>query len=133
MQKLNRLATIKQDKKREDEDRIMNKKEFTPKYKTKIVLEVIEGNMMSSEIAARKGINPKQVSAWKQEFLKNAARAFTLSTEEKAAKKELIAAEEREKELMAKVGILTMENDWLKKKSEQVLGYKASGSTRYSR
>ena len=55
----------------------MNKKEFTPEYKTKIVLEVIEGNMMASEIAAREGINPKQVSAWKQEFLKNAARAFT--------------------------------------------------------
>ena len=99
----------------------MTKREFTPEYKTKIVLEVIEGNMLATEIAAREGINPKQVSMWKQEFLRNAHRAFTVSREENAVKKELQAVDEMNKELMAKVGVLTMENDWLKKKSTEYL------------
>ena len=111
----------------------MKKRDFTPEYKTKVVLEVIEGDTMANEIAAREGIHPKQLSAWKTEFLKNAARAFTTGREERNAKKELATALEREKDLMAKVGILTMENDWLKKKSEQLLGYKPGNGSRFAR
>ena len=101
----------------------MEKRNFSPEYKAKIVIEVLEGGMMANEIASREGISPKQLSNWKQEFLQNAHRAYTTSKDERAAKKELKAADEREKELMAKVGVLTMENDWLKKKSKEVLGY----------
>ena len=104
----------------------MEKRVFNPEYKTKIVIEVLEGNQLANEIAAREGISPKQLSNWKHEFLLNAHRAFTTSKDEQAAKKELKAADEREKELMAKVGVLTMENDWLKKKSKEVLGYEPS-------
>ena len=56
----------------------MEKRIYTPEHKTKIVLEVLEGDTMASEIAAREGINPKVISGWKQEFLKNTHRAFTI-------------------------------------------------------
>ena len=105
----------------------MEKREFTAEYKTKIVVEVLEGEKMANEIAVREQLNPKVLSNWKQEFLKNAHRAFTMSKEEKQAAKELKMAWEREQELMAKVGVLTMENDWLKKKSKEVLGYEPAG------
>jgi transposase-like protein len=105
----------------------MEKREFTAEYKTKIVLEVLEGDKMANEIAAREKLNPKVLSNWKQEFLKNAHRAFTTSKEERESTKELKMAQEREQELMAKVGVLTMENDWLKKKSREVLGYEPTG------
>jgi len=101
----------------------MEKREFSAEYKTKLVLEVLEGNRLSNEIASREGINPKVLSLWKQEFLRNAHRAFTSSKDEKKAAKALREAEDAEKELMAKVGVLTMENDWLKKKSKEVFGY----------
>lgn len=101
----------------------MEKRNFSPEYKTKIVLEVLEGNLLANEIAAREGISPKQLSNWKAEFAQNAYRAFATSKEEQSAKRELKASSEREQELMAKVGVLTMENDWLKKKSKEVLGY----------
>ena len=101
----------------------MEKRNFSPEYKAKIIIEVLEGNKLASEIAAREGISPKQLSNWKAEFIQNAHRAYTTSKDEQGAKKELQAADEREKELMAKVGVLTMENDWLKKKSKEALGY----------
>ena len=101
----------------------MEKRDFTAEYKTKIVLEVLGEDIMANEIAARESLNPKMLSNWKQEFLKNAHRAFTTSKEERQAAKELKMAHGRELELVAKVGVLTMENDWLKKKSREVLGY----------
>ena len=105
----------------------MEKREFTVEYKTRIVLKVLEGEKMASEIAAQEQLNPKVLSNWKQEFMKNAHRAFTSSKEERQAAKGLRMAGEREQELMAKVGVLTMENDWLKKKSKEVLGYEPTG------
>ena len=101
----------------------MVKRNFSAEYKTKIVLEVLEGNMLASEIAARESISPKQLSNWKQEFLKNAHRAFTTSKDEQTKAAELRVADERERELLAKIGQLTYECDWLKKKSKEVLGY----------
>ena len=107
----------------------MERKNYTPEYKAKIVIEVLEGDKLASEISAREGINPKVVSLWKQEFLKNANKAFGETSEEKQLKQELKASGERENELVAKVGVLTMENDWLKKKSKEVLGYEPSPKT----
>lgn len=101
----------------------MNKRDFSPEYKAKIVVEVLEGGLTQNEIAARESINPRQLSNWKNEFLKNAHRAFSLTKDERHAKNELNAMQEREQDLMAKVGRLSIENDWLKKKSRQVLGY----------
>ncbi len=52
---------------------------------------------------------------WKKEFLENASRVFSQKRDEKEAQQKAIEAEERERELMAKVGQLTVEMDWLKK------------------
>lgn len=81
----------------------MEKRDFSAEYKTKVVLEVLEGEMLANEIAAREKLNPKVLSNWKQEFLKNAHRAFTTSKEERHSSKELKMAQDREQELMAKV------------------------------
>jgi len=102
----------------------MKKREYSAEYKTKIVLQVLEGELLASEIAAGEGLNPNMVSMWKAEFLRNACKAFTSSHEEKQAAKERKITEEREAELIKKVGVLTMENDFLKKKSQEIRGYK---------
>lgn len=102
----------------------MKKREYSPEYKAKIVLQVLEGEMLASEIAAGEGLNPNMVSMWKAEFLKNSHRAFSSRKEEKQVEMERKAAEEREATLLSKVGILTMENDFLKKKSKEIRRYK---------
>ena len=100
----------------------MKKRSFSPEYKAKVVMDVLEGKQLAGEIALENGINPKLLSTWKHEFLQNAYKAFSTSKEAAEAARQLREAESREQELMAKIGVLTMENDWLKKKSKEIRG-----------
>ena len=89
---------------------------FSPEYKAKISIEILKESNTISEIGARENISPKQLGNWKREFLDNAYRAFSIAKDEKAALAAELEASNREQELMAKIGQLTYECDWLKKK-----------------
>jgi len=103
---------------------------FTPEYKAKIVLEILRESNTISEIGSRENISPKQLGNWKKEFLDNAHRAFSVTKDERAAANAVKELQNREQELMAKIGQLTYESDWLKKKCG-VLGYsEKSGNSR---
>ena len=94
---------------------------YTPEYKAKIVIEILEGEQTISEIASREGINVNQLKNWKKEFLDKASVVFDDSREENIREK--LDEERKEKEAYAKkVGQLTMQVDWLKKKSTELLG-----------
>jgi len=98
------------------------RREYTAEYKTKLVLEVLREEKSLSEIASREGINPNQIGNWKREFIENAASIFSRSKKEEEIAEKLKEAKEKEREYQAKVGQLTLEIDWLKKKSEEVFG-----------
>jgi transposase-like protein len=98
----------------------MDRKEYTPEYKARIAIEILEGERTLAEIATREGVSSRCLSNWRNEFLANASRAFSVSRDEKEARRTQREAEEREKVLAEKVGQLTVELDWLKKKSAQV-------------
>ena len=100
----------------------MQRRQYTSEYKSKIVIEVLRGEKTVSEIGSRENISPKQIHNWKKEFLENAHRAFSVTKDEKEAKDKAEAATEREKDLITKIGELTIENDWLKKKSIEIFG-----------
>jgi len=100
----------------------MKKRNFTPEYKTKIVLELLKEEKLLNEISAKENINPNQLRAWRKEFLDNASRAFMGSKQERDQKQRDSDIEEERQELMAKVGQLTIEVDWLKKKSVEIFG-----------
>ena len=100
----------------------MTRTNYSPEFKAKIVLEMLREEQNLSEIAAKNEISINQLRNWKKEFLENAAKAFAGSKQEKEAKNKEKASEEEKQELMAKVGQLTIENDWLKKKATQVFG-----------
>ena len=89
---------------------------FTPEYKAKIVIEILRENNTLSEIGARENITPKLLTTWRREFIENAYRAFSVSKDERAANQAVKTAADREQELLAKIGQLTYECDWLKKK-----------------
>ena len=94
---------------------MQSKNTYSAEYKSKLVIEVLEGGQTVNEIAARESINVNMLKNWKREFLKNAANAFNGSKSEKDAKKEAAKAKEREEELMKTIGQLTVEVNWLKK------------------
>ena len=54
----------------------MAHRQYTAQYKTKIVLEVLQGEKELSEIAAENELNPNMVRNWKREFLEKASTVF---------------------------------------------------------
>ena len=100
----------------------MQKRQFSPEYKAKLVIETLREEKTIGEIAAHEEISRVQLQNWKKEFLENAGRVFSQNRDEREAQRVIKETQEREHDLMAKVGQLTVEVDWLKKKSAQVLG-----------
>ena len=99
----------------------MKRRTFSAEFKAKIVLELLRGEKELTVIASENEIAPNQIRNWKAEFLENAAAAFDNK------KSENLKAELKEKEsetdtLYKKVGQLTTQVDWLKKKSEGLFG-----------
>ena len=98
------------------------RRQYSPEYKAKIAVETLREANTPSEIASREGIAVKQVCNWRTALLGGAQMVFGQGKTEREFEKRLAEAAEREEELMAKVGRLTVENDWLKKKSTEFGG-----------
>ena len=91
------------------------------KFKSDLVLEVLKGEKELNVIATENDIQPNLLRNWKKEFLEKASVVFDDTREENL--KEKLSEERKEKAAYAKkVGQLTMQVDWLKKKSEEMLG-----------
>jgi transposase-like protein len=100
----------------------MKKRSYSPAYKAKIVIEMLKEEQHISEIASREGISRTQLQNWKREFVENASLVFSQNKVEQQARSEVSAAEEREETLMKKVGSLSIEVDFLKKKYREIHG-----------
>lgn len=94
--------------------------QYSAEFKSKVVLEVISEISTVNEIAAKYSVNPVVINRWKKEFLERASEIFQKGPSD--AEKELSEKEEHIAQLERKVGQLTYEVDWLKKKSEEILG-----------
>lgn len=97
------------------------RRKHTAEFKAKVALEALKGMDTVNQIAAKHEIHPVQVSNWKKELLEGAGSLF----ERKNAK----ADKEQERQiedLERKVGQLTMEKEFLEKKSVQ-LGIRVRG------
>lgn len=99
----------------------MKRRSFNAEFKAKIVLEALRGEKELNAIAAEHEIAPNQIRNWKAEFLKNTAAAFDDKRTE-ALKAEIKQKERETDQLYKKVGQLTTQVDWLKKKSEELFG-----------
>ena len=86
-----------------------------------MVIELLKGERDLNTLAAENKIQPHLLRNWKKEFLDKAATVLDDKREDHL--KENLASERREKAQYAKkVGQLTMQVDWMKKKSEELLG-----------
>lgn len=100
-------------------ENMKKRNQYTPEFKTKVVLEVLREEGTLNEIAARYEISPVILGRWKTEFLERVPDVFKKGPS--ATEKELKAEKERTAKLERKVGQLTYEVDWLKKKSEEII------------
>jgi transposase len=82
------------------------RRNHSPAFKAKVALEAVKGEEPLIQIAERFDVHPNQITKWKRQLLDGAAAVF--GEDDKATEGGPNIAE-----LHAKIGELTMENDFL--------------------
>ena len=91
----------------------MTRRTYTPEYKAKLVIEVLQGEKELNTIAAENGISPNMLRNWKAEFLENASRAFDGSRQAKEARRKEADLKKTQAQMLKTIGQLTLERDFL--------------------
>ena len=92
------------------------RKRYDSEFKARVALEALKGKRTIQQIAKEYEVHPVQVSEWKKRMAQGASEVF-----EGGGKKALVGDFERERDnLHRKIGQLSVELDWLRKKSKQL-------------
>jgi len=84
------------------------RRNHSPAFKAKVAVEAIRGQLTVAELAQRHDVHPNQITQWKTQLLERATEAFTTSGERVEPPVDV-------KTLHAKIGELTLENDFLER------------------
>ena len=79
--------------------------------KIKVAIEALKGELSISQIASKFEIHPKQVTDWRDQLLTEGELIFIPKTSLRRTKTDL-----EKEDLIQKIGQLTLEIDYLKKK-----------------
>ena len=88
------------------------RKTYGPAIKTKVAIAAIKGEQTANEIGSLYRVAPLQVAKWKRQALERLPQVFA-----DGRAKEAKAQREENELLLKKIGELTMDLEWLKKKS----------------
>ena len=92
------------------------RKRHEPEFKARVALEALKGIQTIQQIAKEFDVHPVQVSDWKKAMTQGATSLFGPARK----KAETEDFESQRSELHAKIGQLTIEVDFLRKKSKQL-------------
>src|SRR3569833_3203097 len=82
------------------------RRNHTPAFKAKVALAAVRGEKTLAELAKQFDVHPNQITAWKAQLLEGAAEIFGASHTGSEPAVDL-------KALHAKIGELTLQNDFL--------------------
>jgi transposase-like protein len=81
------------------------RRNHSPVFKAKVALDALKGDQTIVELAERYQVHPNQITDWKKQLLEHAAEVFS--------KDRATDQGPNVKDLHAKIGQLSMENDFL--------------------
>lgn len=87
------------------------RRNHSPAFKAKVALEALKGDKTMSELATQFDVHPNQIKQWKEQLIDGVIDVF--DDKPKASMKPEIDV----KSLHAKLGQLTLENDFWKERS----------------
>lgn len=82
------------------------RRNHSPDFKANVALAAIKGDKTLAELAKRFDVHPNQIAQWKEQLLASAAKVFGAEVRAAEPPVDLRA-------LHAKIGELTLENDFL--------------------
>ena len=95
------------------------RRNFTPEFKAKVVLEALRGESSQAELCQRHNLSEEQLSEWKQQFVENAASLFESSDKSsKAATERIAQLEQHVGRLILAVDIHEKASNWLSGKTD---------------
>ena len=84
------------------------RRNHSAKFKSKVALAALKGDKTMVELSEQFDVHVNQITEWKNQLLKQAENVFLTQSERRAAEPGPSV-----KDLQAKIGQLTMENDFL--------------------
>jgi transposase len=87
-------------------------KQYTASEKAKVAMEAIKGDLTMAQISSQYGVHATQITRWKKEAIEAMVSGFSSK-----AKTQDISHTDLVNQLYQQIGQLTVERDWLKKKS----------------
>ena len=94
------------------------RRNHSPQFKAKVALAAIRGDKTLAELAETFDLHANQIVQWKQQAMENMAAVFDKGAAGGVPEAEL-------KELHAKIGQLTLENDFLERAFTKARGLNA--------
>ena len=88
----------------------------SPEFKSKVALAAIQGNLTMAEMVKKFDVHANQITEWKKQLLNGAPDVFGKGVKKAEDTEEAVQA------LHAKIGQLTMENDFLEHGLERIHG-----------
>lgn len=81
------------------------RRNHAPAFKARVALDALKGNQTILELSERYQVHPNQITDWKKQLLEHAAEVFSKDRKPEQGP--------NVKDLHAKIGQLSMENDFL--------------------
>lgn len=84
-----------------------SRRNHSPAFKAKVALAAVRGEQTLAELAEQFDVHPNQIQDWKKQLITKAGHVFGAGLAVAATQ------EQRQQQLHAKIGQLTMEKDFL--------------------
>lgn len=88
-------------------------KKYTAQEKSSIALDALKERLTINELTSKYGVHATQINRWKKHLKENISKLFSENFEKPSKESEVLISE-----LYQRIGQLSVELEWLKKKAD---------------